>query len=232
MRFDVVTLFPEMFPNYLGQSLLNKAIEQERVAVNLYNPRDWSKDKHQSVDDRPFGGGPGMVLKVDTVVECVESIQTSAEPKGHVVLFTPQGRQLNQRIVEELAEEKRQILLCGRYEGFDQRVIDILKPDEISIGDYVLNGGEVAAMVFIDTLIRLVPGVLGDERSNQQDSFSTGNRLLEFAQYTRPREFRGRKVPEVLLSGDHGKIAAWRKQQSLDRTRQRRADLLPPDQPE
>lgn len=232
MRFDVVTLFPEMFPNYLGQSLLNKAIEQERVAVNLYNLRDWSKDKHQSVDDRPFGGGPGMVLKVDTVVECVESIQTSAEPKGHVVLFTPQGRQLNQRIVEELAEEKRQILLCGRYEGFDQRVIDILKPDEISIGDYVLNGGEVAAMVFIDTLIRLVPGVLGDERSNQQDSFSTGNRLLEFAQYTRPREFRGRKVPEVLLSGDHGKIAAWRKQQSLDRTRQRRADLLPPDQPE
>ena len=134
--------------------------------------------------------------------------------------------------MEELAEEKRQILLCGRYEGFDQRVIDILKPDEISIGDYVLNGGEVAAMVFIDTLIRLVPGVLGDERSNQQDSFSTGNRLLEFAQYTRPREFRGRKVPEVLLSGDHGKIAAWRKQQSLDRTRQRRADLLPPDQPE
>ena len=232
MRFDVVTLFPEMFPNYLGQSLLNKAIEQERVAVNLYNLRDWSKDKHQSVDDRPFGGGPGMVLKVDTVVECVESIQTSAEPKGHVVLFTPQGRQLNQRIVEELAEEKRQILLCGRYEGFDQRVIDILKPDEISIGDYVLNGGEVAAMVFIDTLIRLVPGELGDERSNQQDSFSTGNRLLEFAQYTRPREFRGRKVPEVLLSGDHGKIAAWRKQQSLDRTRQRRADLLPPDQPE
>ena len=232
MRFDVVTLFPEMFPNYLGQSLLNKAIEQERVSVNLYNLRDWSKDKHQSVDDRPFGGGPGMVLKVDTVVECVESIQTSAEPKGHVVLFTPQGRRLNQRIVEELAEQKRQILLCGRYEGFDQRVIDILKPDEISIGDYVLNGGEVAAMVFIDTLIRLVPGVLGDERSNQQDSFSTGNRLLEFAQYTRPREFRGRKVPEVLLSGDHGKIAAWRKQQSLDRTRQRRADLLPPNQPE
>lgn len=226
MRFDVVTLFPELFDGYLGQSLLNKAIERHLVAVHRYNLRDWSRDKHQTVDDRPYGGGPGMVLKVDTVVECVESIQPAAEPVGNVILFTPQGRRLTQPVVEELAEKQRHILLCGRYEGFDQRVVDILQPDEISIGDFVLNGGEVAAMVLIDALIRLVPGVLGDERSHQDDSFSSGNRLLESAQYTRPREYRGLCVPEILLSGDHGRIADWRAEESLKRTRERRADLL------
>ena len=226
MRFDVLTLFPEMFPGYLGQSLLNKAIESQLVSVQLHNLRDWSRDKHQTVDDRPFGGGPGMVLKVDTVVECVESVQSQAPEPAHVILFTPQGRRLNQTIVEELAQKPRHILLCGRYEGFDQRVIDILEPDEISIGDFVLNGGEVAAMVLIDALVRLVPGVLGDERSHQHDSFSSGHRLLEFAQYTRPREFRGHGVPEILLSGDHGRIAQWRAAESLQRTQQRRADLL------
>jgi tRNA (guanine37-N1)-methyltransferase len=228
MRFDVVTLFPEMLRGYLGESLLAKAIERNLVQVELHQLRDWSTDeKHHKVDDRPFGGGPGMVLMVEPVVTCVEEVreEVTDEP-GRVILFTPQGRRLDQRMVEELATEKRLILVCGRYEGFDQRVIDILKPDEISIGDYVLGGGEVAAMVLIDTVIRLVPEVLGDEQSNQLDSFSSGNRLLESAQYTRPREFRGLCVPEVLLSGNHEAIAAWRKEESLKKTRERRADLL------
>ncbi len=226
MRFDVVTLFPDMFTGYLGQSLLNKAIASQLVAVNVYNLRDWAKNKHHTVDDRPFGGGPGMVLKVDTVVECVEQIQAEDSVAGNVILLTPQGQRLDQRMIEQLAQQPRHILLCGRYEGFDQRVIDILQPREISIGDFILNGGEVAAMVLIDSLVRMVPGVLGDERSNQDDSFSSGNRLLEGAQYTRPREYRGHRVPDVLLSGDHERIATWREQQRLQQTRKRRADLL------
>ncbi len=226
MHFDVVTLFPEMFPGYLSQSLLHKAIDRGLVSVDVHNLRDWATDKHKTVDDRPFGGGPGMVLKVDTVVECVEQIQAAREPPGHLILLTPQGERLEQPMVERLADKSRHVLLCGRYEGFDQRVIDILQPQEISIGDYVLNGGEVAAMVLIDTLVRLVPGVLGDERSHVEDSFSSGNRLLEGPQYTRPREYRGRQVPEILLSGDHGQIAKWRQMQRLEQTRDRRADLL------
>lgn len=226
MRFDVLTLFPEMFPGYLGQSLLNKAIDAGLIAVHVHNIRDWAKSKHAMVDDRPFGGGPGMVMKVEPVVECVEAVQQQANVTGRVVLLTPQGRRLGQPVIEELAAQQRLILLCGRYEGFDQRVIDILQPDEISIGDFILNGGEVAAMVLIDAVIRLVPGVLGDERSHVDDSFSAGNRLLEFAQYTRPREYRGHTVPDVLLSGDHEEIARWRKEQSVLKTKQRRADLL------
>ena len=228
MRFDVVTLFPDLFPGYLSQSLLNKAIEEQIVDVQTHDLRNWSiDDKHQSVDDRPFGGGPGMVLRVEPVVECVEGIRAeNPNQADHLVLFTPSGRRMNQQVVEELAGHERIIMLCGRYEGFDQRVIDILQPDEISIGDFVLNGGEVAAMVLIDSVVRLVPGVLGDERSHHDDSFSTGNRLLEGEQYTRPREYRGHAVPDVLLSGDHGRIAEWRKQRSLERTRSRRADLL------
>ena len=226
MRFDILTLFPEMFPGYLGQSLLHKAIEKGLVDVKLHNLRDWARDKHKSVDDRPFGGGPGMVLKVQPVVEGVEAVQALGETPGHLTLLSPQGRTLSQRVVEELAQQTRLVLLCGRYEGFDQRVIDILDPDEVSIGDYVLNGGEVAAMVVIDAVIRLVPGVLGDKKSSQDDSFSRGNRLLEFSQYTRPREFRGHRVPEVLLSGDHNTIANWRRQQSYLQTSQKRADLL------
>ena len=232
MRFDVVTIFPEMFPGYLGQSLLNKAILDGLVDVTIHDLRNWTKDKHKSVDDRPFGGGPGMVIKVEPVVECVEAIQNEAVEPGHLVLLTPQGRRLDQRTVEELAAKPRLIMLCGRYEGFDQRVIDILRPDEISIGDFVLNGGEVAAMVLIDTVVRLIPGVLGDERSNQDDSFSSGNRILEGAQYTRPREYRGHAVPEILLSGDHERIARWRREQSYQRTKQRRGDLLDNEQNE
>ena len=226
MRFDVLTLFPEMFSGYMTQSLLKLAIERGLVRIDLHNIRNWSRDKHQCVDDRPFGGGPGMVIKPEPTIEAVEEVQTLGESPGHVILLSPQGRQLNQTVVEELATHKRLLLLCGRYEGFDQRVSDILEPEEISVGDFVLNGGEVAAMTVIDTVIRLVPGVLGDEDSSRDDSFSTGNRLLEHSQYTRPREYRGHQVPEVLLSGDHTLIAAWRQQNSIERTRQQRPDLL------
>jgi tRNA (guanine37-N1)-methyltransferase len=225
MQFDVLTLFPAIFDGYLGQSLLKKAIDAGLVDVKLHDIRRWSRDKHQKVDDRPFGGGPGMVLRAEPVVECVEAVQQMGLP-GRVVVLTPRGRALNQRTVEELAAQERLLLLCGRYEGFDERIFDILKPDEISIGDYVLNGGEVAAMVVIDACIRLVPGVLGDETSSQHDSFSSANRLLEFPQYTRPREYRGHTVPEILLNGNHEQIARWRREQSYVHTRRRRADLL------
>lgn len=230
MRFDVLTLFPEMFSGYMTQSLLKLAIERGLVQIELHNIRNWSRDKHQCVDDRPFGGGPGMVIKPEPTVEAVEGVQTQGAVPGHLVLLSPQGRRLNQTVVERLATHQRLLLLCGRYEGFDQRVSDILQPEEISVGDFVLNGGEVAAMTVIDTVIRLVPGVLGDEDSSRDDSFSTGNRLLEHSQYTRPREYRGHAVPEVLLSGDHPQIAAWRRQDSIERTRQRRPDLLSGDE--
>ncbi len=228
MRFDVVTLFPGMFPGYLGQSILNKAIERGILSVHLHDLRDWTRDKHRSVDDRPFGGGPGMVIRVEPVVECVEAVRQMASSPGRLVMLSPQGKRLDQPLVEELAADERLILLCGRYEGFDQRVSDILEPEEISIGDYVLNGGEVAAMVMIDTVLRLVPGVLGDERSSKEDSFSQQHGMLECAHYTRPRSFRGHDVPSILLTGDHEAIARWRKEDSYRRTRQRRDDLLPP----
>ena len=227
MRFDVLTLFPDMFPGYLSQSLLNKAIEQRLVEVEVHDIRRWSKDKHQSVDDRPFGGGPGMVIKVEPVVECVEEVVPLDSRPATVAMMTPQGQRLDQTLIEQLAQLPRLVLLCGRYEGFDQRVVDLLQPKEISIGDYILNGGEVAAMVLIDSVIRLIPGVLGDEQSSVDDSFSSGNRLLECAQYTRPRSYRGLDVPEVLLSGNHEEIARWRHQQSIQRTKERRRDLLP-----
>lgn len=231
MRFDVLTLFPEMFPGYLGQSLLKLAIERGLVDVQLHNIRDHAEGKHKQVDDRPFGGGPGMVLMVEPVVACVEAVQAQAPQPGHLVLLTPQGRRLDQPLVRQLAEHDRLLLLCGRYEGFDERVREILEPEEISIGDFVLNGGEVAAMVVIDAVIRLVPGVLGDERSSEEDSFSTPEGLLEFAQYTRPREFRGHRVPDVLLSGNHQEIARWRREQSLLRTRRRRGEQNEPQRP-
>lgn len=227
MRFDVLTLFPQMFPGYLGQSLLNKAIEKGLVEVQIHDLRDWTRDPHRKVDDRPFGGGPGMILMVEPVVEAVEAVQQMHPTPGQVILLTPQGRRLDQPLVEQLAtRHQRFLLLCGRYEGFDQRVIDILDPLELSIGDYILNGGEVAAMVMVDTLVRMVPGVLGHEQSSIEDSFSRGNRLLEYPQYTRPREYRGLHVPGILLSGNHQEIENWRQEQSLLKTKQRRADLL------
>jgi tRNA (guanine37-N1)-methyltransferase len=226
MRFDVLTLFPEIFSGYLTQSLLKLAIERQLVSIHTHNIRDWATDKHAKVDDRPFGGGPGMLLMPGPTIEAVEAVQKLDETPGRVVMLTPQGRPLNQRLVEELASRRRLLLLCGRYEGFDQRVNDILEPEEVSIGDFVVNGGEVAAMVVIDAVVRLIPGVLGDEDSGRFDSFSSGNRALEFAQYTRPRVYRGLEAPEVLLSGDHQRIAQWREQSSRERTEKRRPDLL------
>lgn len=227
MRFDVLTLFPPIFASYLGESLLKKAIDRGLIDVRLHDIRDWSHDKHQKVDDRPYGGGPGMLLKVEPVVECVEAVQAMAAPPGQVVLLTPQGERFEQRIAASLAAQPRVVLICGRYEGFDQRVVDILQPLELSLGDFVLNGGEVAAMAVIDAVARLVPGVLGDETSHQLDSFSGEDGWLEGAQYTRPREYRGHQVPEILLSGNHEQIARWRAAHSLTKTRERRADLLP-----
>lgn len=229
MRFDVLTLFPDIFPGYLGESLLKRAIQSGLVDVRLHNIRDWSEGKHNTVDDRPFGGGPGMVMKVDTVVECVEAVRGQAPDPGHLIMLTPQGRRLDQPKVERLAEQKRIILLCGRYEGFDERIRLILEPDEVSIGDYVLGGGEVAAMVTIDAVARLLPGFLGDEDSSEYDSFSGSRRWLDCAQYTRPREYRGHETPEILLSGNHEEIARWREENSRRRTQRRRGDLLAED---
>lgn len=234
MRFDIVTLFPAIFDGYLTQSLLDKAIRKGLVEIRRHNLRDWAEDvPHRKVDDRPFGGGPGMLIQVDPTIRCVEAIGPSDPRPTRRILLTPQGRRLDQRVAEDLATSERLLMLCGRYEGFDQRVIDILEPEEISIGDFVLNGGEVAAMVIIDAVVRLIPGVLGDEQSNLDDSFSRGNRMLEFPQYTRPRDYRGHTVPEVLTSGDHQAIARWRAEQSRRRTEQRRRDLLGeiPNQP-
>lgn len=219
MRVDVLTLFPNAFQGYLNQSVLRRAIERKSIEVCLHNIRDWSTKKHLNVDDRPFGGGAGMILMVEPIVDCVESVQHMAQDQGHLVLLSPHGRRLTQSVAEELVHQPRLLLLCGRYEGFDQRVVDVLGPDEISVGDFVLSGGEVAAMVVLDTVTRLVPGVLGDDRSNVEESFSPPQRLLEYAQYTRPREYRGHQVPEVLLSGNHAKIARWRMQQSLKQTK-------------
>jgi tRNA (guanine37-N1)-methyltransferase len=233
LRFDIVTLFPEIFSGYFSQSLLAKAIQRGLVEIHVHNLRDWSADpKHHKVDDRPYGGGPGMLIGVEPVIACVEAVSALAPTPPKIVLLTPQGERLSQPRVEQLAPTGRLILLCGRYEGFDHRVVEILQPLELSVGDFVLNGGEVAAMVVVDATIRLIPGVLGDEQSSWEDSFSRGNRQLEFPQYTRPPEFRGHSVPEVLLSGDHQKIARWRSEQSERRTREQRSDLLEPKEPQ
>lgn len=226
MRFDVLTLFPGIFTSFLEESLLKSAIDGGLVQVCLHNIRDWADDRHGTVDDTPYGGGAGMVMKVDKVVPCVEDVQAAAPTAGRLLLMSPQGRRLDQPLVEELAREERLLLLCGRYEGFDERVVEILRPQEVSLGDFILNGGEVAAMAVIESVIRLIPGVLGDADSARYDSFSSGNRILEEPQYTRPREYRGHEVPEILLSGDHGRVDQWRAQQRVLRTRERRPDLL------
>jgi len=223
MRFDVLTLFPDIFQGYLGQSLLQKAIAKGLIDVQLWNFRDWTTDKHQSVDDTPYGGGPGMLIRCPPVFACVEHVQSQAESPGQVVMLTPQGRRLDQKLVQELAGYQRLVLLCGRYEGFDERIAVGLKPLEVSVGDFVCNGGEVPAMLVIESVMRLIPGVLGDETSSRYDSFAEAG-LLEYPQYTRPREFRGMSVPDVLLSGNHQEIAAWRARQSEQRTRERRSE--------
>jgi len=223
MRIDIVTLFPEMFTGFLDGSLLGAARRAGLVDIRLTNIRDFAEGVHRQVDDRPYGGGPGMLLMPGPVVACVESLQADA-PSGRTILLTPGGRPLDQAVVEELARLDRLVLVCGRYEGFDARIAATLAADELSIGDYVLSGGEVAAMVLIDAIVRQLPGALGHEQSAVEESFAEG--LLDCPQYTRPEVYEGEQVPEVLLSGHHAVIERWRLKQSLGRTWIRRPELL------
>lgn len=211
LRIDVLTLFPALFDGFLSQSIVKRAIDKDRVTITCWDIRDWAEGKHKQVDDRPFGGGPGMVLMAPPVVAAVETVRGRAEPPGKLVVLSPQGRKLDQDWVVELAAQPRLILVCGRYEGFDERIIEILEPELLSIGDFILSGGEVAAMVVIDAVVRLIPGVLGDAQSAIDESFGPDGGL-EFPQYTRPRVFRERAVPDILLSGDHAAIARWRRE--------------------
>ena len=211
LRVDVLTLFPGLLDGFLAESILARAIGKGLVEVHRHDLRGWAGGRHQQVDDRPFGGGPGMVLMAPPAVEAVEAVRAMAEPPGRLIALSPQGRTLDQAWVQELAREPRLILLCGRYEGFDQRIIDILEPEQLSIGGYVLSGGEVPAMVVIDAAMRLVPGVLGDAGSAVDESFGPDGGL-EYPHYTRPREYRGLGVPEILLNGDHAAIAHWRRE--------------------
>ena len=223
MRIDILTLFPEMFPPILGTSIPKRAAAKGLVEYHLTNIRDFATDNHRSVDDRPFGGGPGMVMMCQTMFDAVEHVEPRDPRPTTRILLTPQGRVLNQEIALDLAGRERLLLIAGHYEGFDERIIEGLKPMELSIGDYVLSGGELAAMVLIDAIVRLLPGVLGHEAGAEDETFADG--LLEYPQYTRPREFRGMNVPEVLFWGNHAKIAKWRQEQRELRTRERRPDL-------
>lgn len=220
MKFDILTLFPEMFEP-LKASVIGKAVQKEQIDINLINIRDFSKDKHKKVDDTPYGGGAGMVMKPDVVYQAYQSIQK--DKKAKVIYMSPQGKTLNQQKVEELSKESHLIVLCGHYEGIDQRVLDKIVDEEISIGDYVLTGGEIPAMVLIDSVSRYVEGVLNQE-SIREESFSKG--MLEYPQYTRPEVFEGESVPEILLSGHHEKIERWRREKSWEMTKKKRPDLL------
>src|SRR5512143_2360257 len=223
MEFDVFTLLPEVFPPYLDSSILQRARQRGLMDVRVHNIRDWAADKHHVTDDEPYGGGGGMVMKVEPVFAAVESV-CGPHPAFPIILLTPQGRPFSQAIALELARQPHLALLCGRYEGVDERIREHLVSEEISIGDYVLTGGELPALSLIDAVARLLPGVLGDPTGAQDDSHSMG--LLEYPHYTRPPEFRGWRVPEILLSGDHARIEKWRREQSLRRTLRRRPDLL------
>ena len=224
MKIDVLTLFPEMFSS-IKESIIGRAINNKLIDLNLINIRDFSKDKHKHVDDTPYGGGAGMIMKADVVYDAYNSIEDKEEAK--VIYLTPKGKTLNQQIVKNLSKEKHLILLCGHYEGIDQRVLDKIVDEEISVGDYVLTGGELPAMILIDSVSRYVKGVLS-EGSTDEESFS--NNLLEYPQYTRPLEFEGKKVPDVLISGNHQEIEKWRQEQSLIETFKKRKDLLNEDQ--
>ena len=221
MKIDVLTLFPAMFAGPLDESIIMRARKKGLLDLNIHQLRDWTHDRHKTVDDKPFGGGPGMLMKAEPLFEAVESLKR-AETK--VILLSPSGRIFTQEIARELAKEKDLLLVTGHYEGFDERVREALADDELSIGDYVLTNGALPAMVVIDAVARLLPGVLGDDDSSSDESFSHG--LLEYPQYTRPAEFRGMKVPEVLLNGNHAKIEKWRREQAKLRTKERRPDLL------
>ena len=222
MRFDIITIFPEMFGNVFSVGVLKKALDRDLIEVRVHNLRDFASDKHKQVDDRPYGGKPGMVLKPEPIFAAVEDIREDGNTP--VYLLSPQGRTFNSSYAEELTTYSQIIIICGRYEGVDERVVEYLVTDEISIGDYVLTGGEPAAVVLVDAVSRFVPGVVGKMESVQSDSFFEG--ILDFPQYTRPRNFRGKKVPGVLFSGDHKKIEEWRKKKSLKKTRLKRPDLL------
>lgn len=222
LKIDVITLFPGMLDGFLGESMLKRAARSGAVEFRVINLRDFTDDVHRTTDDRPYGGGPGMVMKPEPLFRAVESVRGAG---SRVILMTPQGRRFDQAMARELSGEAHLVFVCGHYEGVDERVRQALVTDEISIGDYVLTNGAVAAAVVIDAVVRLRPGVLGaGEAAAEEESFSGGR--LEFPQYTRPAEFRGMKVPEVLVSGDHGEIARWREQESLKRTRERRPDLM------
>ncbi|MFC2950131.1 tRNA (guanosine(37)-N1)-methyltransferase TrmD [Virgibacillus sediminis] len=224
MQIDILTLFPEMISGVFDSSILKRAHEKGKYQYNLVNFRDYTTNKHQKVDDYPYGGGAGMVLTPQPVFDAVEDVTRESGTKPRVVLMCPQGEPYSQTKAEELAAEEHLVIICGHYEGYDERIRKHLVTDEISIGDYVLTGGELGAMVIVDSVVRLLPDVLGNNASAPEDSFSTG--LLEHPQYTRPADFRGMKVPDILMSGDHAKIASWRKKESLRRTYRRRKDLL------
>jgi len=223
IRFDVLSIFPEMLISPLSFSLLKKAQEKGLLSINLHDIRSWAEDKHKMTDDAPYGGGCGMVMKVEPVEKALAAVKISTE-NSLVVLMTPQGETFNQTIAAELAGKKQVVIICGRYEGVDERIREHLADREISIGDYILTGGELSALVLIDAVSRLIPGVLGNEESTVRESFSSG--LLEYPQYTRPAEYKGWKVPDVLVSGNHAEIELWRKNESLQRTYKRRPDLL------
>ena len=220
-RIDLITIFPGMLAGFLEESILKRAVQKGIVSFHTVNLREFTKDRHQTTDDRPYGGGPGMIMKPEPLFDAVESVRT---PEARVILMTPQGRRFDQALAAELADARHLVFVCGHYEGVDERVRTALATDEISIGDYVLTNGVLPAAVVVDAVVRLIPGVLGAEDATEEESFGDGR--LEYPQYTRPREFRGMVVPEVLLSGDHAAIAAWRQQQSVERTAAKRPDLL------
>ncbi len=224
MRVDILTLFPEVFASHLSCSIMKRAQDDGLIKVVTTNIRDFATDNYHKVDDKPYGGGPGMVMMPGPVLDCFEHVVKLSQEKARTILLTPQGKTFNQAKAIELSTEKRLILIAGKYEGFDERIRTGLDAEQISIGDYILNGGELAAMVIIDAVVRLLPGALGDKDSAKDESFSEG--LLEYPQYTRPEVFRGMKVPDILLSGNHKKIVQWRKEQSLERTKKNRPDLL------
>ncbi len=224
MKIDVLTLFPGMFTGPLDESIIKRARERGLLDLQIHNLRDWTHDRHKTVDDRPFGGGPGMVLKPEPLFEAAEAL---AKPNTRIILMSPSGRKFTQAIARELAGLEHLLLVAGSYEGFDERIRSGLAHDDLSIGDYVLTNGALPVMVVIDVVARLLPGVLGDDESAKEESFSHG--LLEYPHYTRPAEFRGMKVPEILLSGHHAEIAKWRHKQALERTREKRPDLLEPE---
>ena len=221
MRIDIITIFPQMLDGFLGESMMKRAVANHHVQFNRIDLRDFTTDKHRTTDDRPFGGGPGMLMKPEPLFKAIASCKTE---QSRVILMSPQGRPFTQAIAQELTGHKHIILVCGHYEGVDERVREALVDEEISIGDYVLTNGVLAAAVICDAVVRLIPGVLGGEGAAEQESFSTG--LLEFPQYTRPADYQGMKVPDVLVSGNHEQIAVWRKEQSVARTKAKRPDLL------